>query len=119
MDMVHKKDFISTMPLGVLVSYRKTMGVLAEKKANIALSVIRDRGVYTFDLIDKMGKDIHRMMFMRGVENADEIIRIGNATMFPFSIKSSNDLISIGIRLDACISDAIRRSREQQCADSL
>lgn len=90
--LIPNQGFIHEMPLTILSYYRTAMKQIALKGMQLAVSVIKDRGVYNFTFIDKSGKELYRMVFFRGIDSPSKIIKSSKVALMPYSVKSKEDL---------------------------
>lgn len=98
-------SFTNTMPLNILLAYKTIMKHIAEKSMMIAVSIVKDRGVYNFSFLDAKGKELYRMVFFRGIGTIDKIVKYEKVALFPYSVKTEADLMGMRGEIEGCLSD--------------
>lgn len=99
-----KKDFYSMMPTGVKFLYKEAMKLIAEKShLGVAVGVLKDRGVYTFNLMDAYGLNFYKIAFIRGLEDNSKIIEENEVALYPYASKSKEDMLSTGNAIRNCV----------------
>lgn len=96
--------FTHTMPISILALYRSIMSQMAKRGMQIAVAIVKDRGVYNFSFIDKKGKELYRMIFFRGIDSPDKIMKYKNMALLPYSVRTREDLVGLEWEIDECLS---------------
>ena len=100
------KSFSAMMPLGVYRFYLDTMKFLAKKQyLEYAVSVIKDRGIYTLNFVDKYGEDVYKIAFLKGIRENASIYKNEDVALFPFTSISKEELALNKFSLEKCLSE--------------
>jgi len=80
-------------PLSILYIYKRIMGFIIDKKLAIGIAIEKQKGVYTFQFLNKNGKKIMSILFLSGLsdlKNSKEYV--GGVSVLPLHYKSQIEL---------------------------